>query len=206
MVTELGGVPSSLVGGKAAGLARLVELGLPVPPAVVLPVGEELEDPGEVVRLVGEPLAVRSSAVGEDAAQRSAAGQYETVLGVRAAGLVEAVERVRRGTERARAYGGGGPIAVVLQREVPATRAGVVFSCDPVTGGAEILIECAFGSGEAVVAGTVAPDRYRVSGGRVRARAASRGRVRGPRRRRVLLRAPDALARPVPPDHDYMTL
>jgi pyruvate,water dikinase len=171
---ELGelGEPVSAVGGKATGLARLQELGLPVPPYVVLAVGEELGDPAEVVRLLGEPLAVRSSAVGEDASERSAAGQYETLLRVRAAELPAAVERVRRGTERSRAYGGGNDVAVVLQREVPATRAGVAFSRDPITGADEVVVECAFGGGEGVVSGEVKPDRYRIAGGRIHARAA----------------------------------
>jgi rifampicin phosphotransferase len=172
MTVELGAAPPERVGGKAAGLARLVALGLPVPPALVLPVGEELGDPAEVVRRLGEPLAVRSSAVGEDAADRSAAGQYETFLGVRAAELPAAVERVRRGTDRSRAYGAGEEVAVLLQREVPATRAGVAFSRDPVTGAEEVVVECAFGGGEAVVSGEVRPDRYRITDGRVEARAA----------------------------------
>ena len=83
MIVELGQAPAERIGGKAAGLARLVELGLPVPPAVVLPPGEELDDSAAVVARLGEPLAVRSSAVGEDGVERLAAGQYETVLGVR---------------------------------------------------------------------------------------------------------------------------
>lgn len=175
---ELGDVvePVTLVGGKAEGLARLVELGLPVPPYVVVAVGAELGDVEDVVRALGEPLAVRSSAVGEDAADRSAAGQYETLLGVAADDLPAAVARVRLGTERSRAYGGGDEVAVVIQRQVPATRAGVAFSRNPVTGDDEVLVECAFGGGEAVVSGEVTPDRYRARGGRVRARAA--GRVR----------------------------
>ena len=173
---ELGELGESVtgdgIGGKAAGLARLEELGLPVPPYVVLAVDEELHDPEATVRRLGEPLAVRSSAVGEDAADRSAAGQYETLLGVRAAELPAAVERIRRGTDRARAYGGGDQIAVVIQHEVPATRAGVAFSRDPVTGADEVVVECAFGGGEGVVSGEVKPDRYRIADGRIHARAA----------------------------------
>jgi rifampicin phosphotransferase len=172
VVIELGAAPPERVGGKAAGLARLVELGLSVPPALVLPPDDELGDPRVVVRLLGEPLAVRSSAVGEDAADRSAAGQYDTVLDVGAAGLADAVERVRRGTERARAYGTSGGIAVVLQRQVPATRAGVAFSRDPLGGRDEVLVECALGRGDRIVSGLVTPDRYWVSDGRIRARAA----------------------------------
>ena len=177
MIVELGTASAATAGGKAAGLARLVELGLPVPPAVVLPVGEELDDPADVVRLLGEPLAVRSSAVGEDAADRSAAGQYETLLGVRMGELVGAVRHVRAATERAEAYGARGAVAVVIQRQVPATRAGVAFSRDPVTGADEIVIECALGDGDAVVSGRVTPDRYWVAGDRVRARAAGELRV-----------------------------
>lgn len=173
-MTALGAAPVERVGGKAAGLARLVELGLPVPPAVVVPVGEELDDPEEVVRLLGEPLAVRSSAVGEDAGDRSAAGQYETVLGVTASGLPDAVARVRASAagERAQAYGVGGAMAVVIQREIAATRAGVAFSRDPVTGAAEVFVECALGAGEAVVSGEVTPDRYWLDDGSIRARVA----------------------------------
>jgi pyruvate,water dikinase len=159
-----------VIGGKAEGLMRLQELGLPVPPFVAVPVGADVDERALVE--LGEPLAVRSSAVGEDAADRSAAGQYETLLGVTPAGLHDAVEHVRSSTERARAYGASGEIAVVIQRHVPATRAGVAFSRDPVSGAEVVLIECALGGGEAIVSGQVTPDRYRVADGAVHARAA----------------------------------
>lgn len=172
MILELSEVSLADGGGKAVGLARLVELGMPVPPAVVVPVGEELDDPDAVIARLGEPLAVRSSAVGEDAGDRSFAGQFETLLGVGRAGLAAAVAHVRGTTERAETYGAGGPVAVVIQREVRATRAGVAFSRDPVANADDVLIECALGGGEAVVSGEVTPDRYWVSSGGVRARAA----------------------------------
>lgn len=159
-----------MIGGKAEGLIRLQKLELPVPPFVVVPVGEELDE--NAITALGEPLAVRSSAVGEDAADKSAAGQYETVLGVTRETLGAAIDHVRSSTDRARAYGAGTDVAVVVQRQVPATRAGVAFSRDPVTGADEALVECALGGGEAVVAGAVIPDQYRVRGESVRARAA----------------------------------
>jgi phosphoenolpyruvate synthase/pyruvate phosphate dikinase len=159
-----------VIGGKAEGLVRLQELGLPVPPFVVVRVGADIDE--DSVRALGEPLAVRSSAVGEDTADRSAAGQYETMLGVTRERLHEAVEVVRASTDRARAYGSVGEVAVVVQRQVPATRAGVAFSRDPVTGADEVVVECALGGGEAIVSGEVTPDRYRILGNTVVARAA----------------------------------
>lgn len=164
-----------MIGGKAKGLIRLQELGLPVPQFLAVAVGEEIDD--SAVAALGEPLAVRSSAMGEDAADRSAAGQYETVLNVTHANLADAVAEVRSGTDRARAYGASERVAVVIQRQIPATRAGVAFSRDPVSGAEDIVIECALGGGEAIVSGEVTPDRYRVAGDRVHARAAGTTRT-----------------------------
>jgi len=169
---ELAHASPELAGGKAMGLKRLVELGLPVPPAVVLPVGQEIDDWAAIVARLGVPLAVRSSAVGEDAAERSYAGQYESLLGVGGDALADAVAHVRSSTARANSYGGAAPVAVVIQRQVQATRAGVAFSRNPVTGADEAVIECALGGGDAIVGGLVTPDRYWVAQGQVRARAA----------------------------------
>jgi phosphoenolpyruvate synthase/pyruvate phosphate dikinase len=179
--------PVEEVGGKGHGLAALFALGFPVPPAVVVPVSADgLLDvaPVEIVQMLGEgPLAVRSSAVAEDTDEHSAAGQYESRMGVAADGLLEAIGQVRRSADsaRARAYAGAASaIAVVIQREIPASRAGVAFSRDPLGASDEVVIECIFGHGEALVSGTVTPDRYRVtSDGAVTARLAA---TRGPRR------------------------
>jgi len=169
----------AVVGGKAMGLAQLVELGLPVPDAVVLPVGwtggdDELE---AAVTGVRPPFAVRSSAVGEDSPDHSAAGQYETVTGVRRPEeLGPAVARCLASarSDRATAYLGGdpAPMAVVIQHQVAAGRSGVAFSVDPVSGSREeVLVEAVFGHGEGMVGGLVSPDRYRVTDdGRVRVR------------------------------------
>jgi pyruvate,water dikinase len=170
VILDLEQAKGNAAGGKAAGLARLRELGLPVPPTVVLPLGAELTDPAEVVRRIGEPIAVRSSAVGEDSREQSAAGQYETVLGVREEGLHAAIEFVRESTERARTYGGSGEIAVVLQTQIAATKAGVAFSRDPTGRDDAAVVECAFGGGERVVSGEISPDRYRIREGDIHAR------------------------------------
>jgi pyruvate,water dikinase len=60
-------------------------------------------------------------------------------------------------------------VAVVVQHLVPATASGVVFTADPQTGdSAKIVIDSCFGLGEAIVAGTVPPDRFRLSRDRLR--------------------------------------
>ena len=193
------GETGDAVGGKAGGLALLTALGLPVPPALVLPTEayarwrETDELPEEALsralERLGAPLAVRSSAADEDTEGRSAAGQYESVLGVSTlAELGAAVEACYRAaeSERARAYRGSGEaaLALVLQREVPADRAAVAFSHDPVTRDETVLLEVVYGNGEQLVAGAVEPDRYWVArnGGEVRARIAEKRNV-GPARR-----------------------
>jgi pyruvate, water dikinase len=178
VIAELTEAPAERIGGKALGLARLLRGGLPVPPAVVVPVGETVaaEELAAAAERLGEPLAVRSSASGEDAGERSAAGQFETLLDVTQAELPAAVEQVRRSatSARAQAYGADAQMAVVIQRQVRATRAGVAFSRDPVTGADEVVIEAVFGYGDALVSGEAAPDRYRVAADEsVRARIAA---------------------------------
>jgi rifampicin phosphotransferase len=187
--------PLDRIGGKARGLAQLFELALPVPPSVVLTTDahERWREGGgvadadrraleEVLAHLCDPLAVRSSAVDEDAGDRSAAGQYESVLGVRGIdGLLAAVEHCWRAaeSERASAYRGGeaARVALVVQRMVPADRAGVAFSADPLNGDrSAVIVEAVFGYGEGAVAGTITPDRYAVAreGGTVRARVADK--------------------------------
>jgi rifampicin phosphotransferase len=191
------------VGGKAMGLAQLVELGLPVPDAVVLPVGWSGGDDELVEAVTGlrPPFAVRSSAVGEDSPDHSAAGQYETVTGVRPEELGPAVARclASAGSGRAMAYRGGGaaPMAVVIQHQVAAGRSGVAFSVDPITGRRdEVLVEAVFGHGEGMVGGLVSPDRYRIADdGRVRVRRSVKPVAMEPSGRRRRLPAERQAAR-----------
>ncbi|MGH8939396.1 MAG: PEP/pyruvate-binding domain-containing protein, partial [Actinomycetes bacterium] len=151
-VLEIGDGPVEEVGGKATGLSALLRLGLPVPPALVVPASARgvLADPGSVVDRLGEPLAVRSSGLHEDTQGRSAAGQYESLMGVTLDNLVAAVEEVYRSgsSDRVLAYGGGAPdaaMAVIVQRQVPATRAGVAFSREPMSGSDLVVVEAVFG-------------------------------------------------------------
>jgi len=117
------------------------------------------------------PVAVRSSATAEDTAETSFAGMNETYLNVRGAdAVIDAVRRCWRSLFGARTIyyrGVNGfaqadmDIAVVVQRQVNSTRAGVMFTVNPATGErGELVIEGSFGLGEAVVSGSVSPDRY----------------------------------------------
>jgi pyruvate,water dikinase len=122
------------------------------------------------------PVAVRSSATAEDTESASFAGMNETFLNVRGAdALVDAVRRCWSSLfgQRVIAYRAFRDlgqaemdIAVVVQRQIPATRAGVMFTIDPATGAEDrLVIESALGLGESVVSGRVSPDRYVVEKG-----------------------------------------
>lgn len=92
---------------------------------------------------LGGTVSVRSSALSEDSAQASFAGQFESVLEVQGAAAIRlAAERCLASAAgaRAEAYRVGmdvavGPeMAVLVQRMVDATAAGVIFTADPVAG------------------------------------------------------------------------
>jgi pyruvate,water dikinase len=54
-------------------------------------------------------------------------------------------------------------MGVVVQELVEADTAGVLFTRNPVNGADELVIEASWGLGEAVVAGLVTPDRFRLA-------------------------------------------
>ena len=176
-ILSLDQVHDASVGGKAYGLARLVGMGLAVPPAFVIRdarQGSYPEDLDEHHRALGAPtVAVRSSAQGEDGAEASFAGQYETVLGVADGhGLREAIDLcvASAAMERATSYradtldGASVSMNVVVQCMVDAAFAGVVFTADPVSARRDLLvIDAVAGLGEALVSGEATPDHYRVT-------------------------------------------
>lgn len=113
--------------------------------------------------------AVRSSAIGEDSASNSFAGQYESYLGV--VGLDNLCKHIKfvwasmfnNRAVRYRQENGidarTTPMAVGVLELVDADCAGVAFSLDPVTGKRDrIMIEASWGLGEAVVGGEANPD------------------------------------------------
>ncbi|MGO2111996.1 MAG: PEP/pyruvate-binding domain-containing protein [Pseudoclavibacter sp.] len=171
-------------GGKAATLGVLLREGFPVPDGFVIPFGDVAEHPATRPQLraavasqldrLGDPVvAVRSSAALEDTADASAAGQYESVIGVRgAAAVCEAIATCRASARaarvgdywrRSRGDGQDAPpgMAVLVQRIIEADTAGVMFT--PATPQGPIRIEAAWGLGLPVVGGTVTPDAYEVT-------------------------------------------
>ncbi|MFI2487193.1 PEP/pyruvate-binding domain-containing protein [Promicromonospora kroppenstedtii] len=119
-------------------------------------------------------VAVRSSATAEDLPGMSFAGQQDSFLDIRGADAVlDAVRNCWASLWTARAIGyrarHGIPadeaaLAVVVQRLVDADVAGILFTVDPMTGSRDrVLINAAWGLGEAVVGGQVTPDTYLVA-------------------------------------------
>jgi rifampicin phosphotransferase len=164
------------VGGKAARLAQLARLGLRVPEGFVIVdavPGRLPPELDEYSARLGGAVAVRSSAPEEDSAERSFAGQFETILSVSGgAAIREAVEQCIASASgvRAEAYRndthahGAGRMAVVVQRMVDAAAAGVAFTADPVTGQRDrVVIHAVPGLGESLVGGYRTPDRFVLS-------------------------------------------
>ena len=120
--------------------------------------------------LNGDPVvAVRSSATAEDLPDASFAGQQETFLNITREDLLDRVKRCWASlfTQRAIYYRQEQGfahdqvnIAVVVQRMVDAEKSGVMFTSHPSTGAPQLIVEAAWGLGEAVVSGSVTPDNY----------------------------------------------
>lgn len=161
-------------GGKAVGLGALTRAALRVPGGVAidpgqleaLAAGTGAERTWDALAAIGAVFAVRSSALDEDSGAASFAGQHATVLGVTGCEqLVAAAETVRASGEASAAYrearglGGRSSLAAVIQRVIDPVASGVLFTRDPVSGAHTLVVEAAWGLGEAVVQGLVTPDR-----------------------------------------------
>ena len=132
---------------------------------------------GELARATGDdapPVAVRSSAIGEDSEDASHAGQQESFLWVR--GVEHVSDAVRDCwaslyTPQAISYRAAlrtppaeTAMGVTVQLMVDAEISGVLFSCNPVSGDPSMVaLNASWGLGIAVVSGEVTPDDYLVS-------------------------------------------
>lgn len=171
----------AIFGAKAVGLGEAARAGLPIPPGVAL-AGELTEAVAagqesaigkvmEAARFLTGPLAVRSSAVGEDSADASFAGQHLTLLNVPStADLSAAIRQIWWSansdsviTYRKRVGLFDRPsVGVVVQALLDPEVAGVMFTQNPVNGNDERVIEASWGLGEVVVAARVIPDQFRL--------------------------------------------
>src|SRR5437667_1353736 len=115
------------------------------------------------------PVAVRSSATAEDLPELSFAGQQETYLNMRGEAMVlDAIKRCWASLWTARAIGYRArsgiaheevSLAVVVQELVLADAAGILFTANPLTGERDqMMINAAWGLGEAIVSGQITPD------------------------------------------------
>ena len=122
----------------------------------------------------GAHVAVRSSAVGEDAAGESFAGLHDSFLFVTGAdGVIDAVKAVWASAynERALSYRIERSlpverieVGVIVQQMVDARTSGVVFTANPVTGNVrEVVLSSVFGAGEGLVSGGLDADTFTVS-------------------------------------------
>jgi pyruvate,water dikinase len=200
---DAGAVDVARAGGKAAGLARLRDAGCDVPPwFVVTPdyditanpealhealirLAREDDRPSchpDVLSVAAEPVegcattfAVRSSAVVEDGANASYAGQFSSLLFVPREGVLDAIRHVRASaaSDNVRAYTGArGTIAktdgtpempVIVQRMVDGDVSGVAFGIDPVDGSDVVVVTAAYGLASGVVDGECVTDAWRVA-------------------------------------------
>jgi len=176
----------ALVGGKAANLSRLARMYHRVPDGFSLPVtlmdeAHPLDLRDEITCAISDLMAchslpdfiaaVRSSAVDEDGATASFAGQHETYLNI--VGAEAIIQAVARCWESARSEHAldyrrqqglsveRPQIAVLVQQLVASDVSSVVFSANPITGNRdEIMINASWGLGESIVGGTVTPDTF----------------------------------------------
>lgn len=160
-------------GQKAHNLHRLNKFGFNVPAGFALSAGAALENLTDqelqevVTTLGGFPIAARSSGVMEDLNDSSFAGLYESILHIESIGqLREALARIavsdqgERATSysKLRGFAPGNGIAVIIQKQVKSSFAGVIFTLNPLNGKEdELLIEFVDGYGDKLVEGKVQP-------------------------------------------------
>lgn len=176
MIVKLGETEGIEVGGKASGLSKLIQLGLPVAAGFVLP-GREADLEKAIRQIILElgdsPKAVRSSALEEDGEEASFAGQFETILNCQGQKeIIEAVSkcRISANESRVQAYSSHfdktieSHIPIIIQNMIPAEKAGVLFTANPVNQRRDQwVINATSGLAEDLVAGKDSGEQYLLS-------------------------------------------
>lgn len=146
-------------------------LGAPMPPAIAKAIDENYRELCARCSLDDLPVAVRSSATAEDLPNASFAGQQDTYLWVK--GLEQVVKMAQKCwaslfTPRAICYRvkmnfphDKVLISVGVQKMVNSRTSGVMFTLNPLNGDpSRVVVEGSWGFGEAVVSGSVTPDKF----------------------------------------------
>jgi phosphoenolpyruvate synthase/pyruvate phosphate dikinase len=146
----------------------------PLPDAVRAQLASGYEELGRATGETEPPVAVRSSALGEDSEDASHAGQQESFLWVR--GVEHVCDAARDCwaslfTPQAISYratlgttGQEAAMGVTVQLMVDAEVSGVLFTCNPVSGDPSMVaLNASWGLGIGVVGGELTPDDYLVS-------------------------------------------
>lgn len=164
----------AVVGAKAASLAAARGAGLPALYGFVISTAATAAWPGRQppdeltlqlrrawrhLGAVGAmPLVVRSSSPDEDGETSSMAGQFTSVLDVRS--WDDLVGAVREVVDSAH----GGPMAVLVQRQLLPAWGGVMFGADPVTGSRDrLVVACVPGGPDQLVSGTISGGQFSLS-------------------------------------------
>lgn len=170
-------------GGKGASLGELTQAGFSIPPGFVItaqahkkflndqiPIDFEEEILKAFDNLDTKRVAVRSSAIAEDSAHASWAGQLVTYLNVLKKDLITKIRECWNSikSERALVYSGEHKlsenelfVAVVVQKMVESTTSGVIFTVNPITKDRnEIMLESGYGLGEMLVQGFITPNNF----------------------------------------------
>jgi pyruvate,water dikinase len=123
--------------------------------------------------LAGRSVSVRSSVTSVDMPSGPLVGRHGTYFAADAEAMLRSIKHcwaslwgnpVWAHRLRNRLSDADIAVAVVVQYLVPAAASGIVFTADPVDGDtSRIVIDSCYGLGEAIVAGTVPPDRFRLS-------------------------------------------
>ena len=160
------------VGQKAATLSQLKRWGYPVPFGWVLPAGDDFQPLVELAAPdENNPLIVRSSAVGEDTEDTSAAGQYQSISHITSEealrdGILQCQASYNNPTAaqyRRQQQQEELAMAVLVQQQIQGVFSGVAFSRDPVKQMDDaVLVEALPGEPTQVVSGQKTPQQYRV--------------------------------------------
>ncbi len=162
-----------LLGGKASALANLTDTGANIP--AWFAVTELDSNNNQILKLADsldtEYFAVRSSALEEDGAEHSFAGQFDSFLYVEKENLLDKIQAVFKSSksDHLDTYIGSksivpsdsNSVTALVQKMITPEASGVAFSADPVSGDrTKTIISALWGTGSALVSGDADADAW----------------------------------------------